>query len=130
MERRARLAEARRRHPRLRVVQHAQNCGQSTAMLRGVRAARAPWVATLDGDGQNDPGDILRLYRLAAAPEGRAPAMVVGWRRRRNDTLVRRWSSRSIAAALSAPRPATVAGAIPRTSYSPPHGSGCGPRRR
>jgi len=90
----ARLAEARRRHPRLRVLQHAQNCGQSTAMLSGVRAARAPWIATLDGDGQNDPGDILRLYRLVAAPEGRAPAMVVGWRRRRNDTLVRRWSSR------------------------------------
>ncbi len=41
--------------PWLRQVRHAQSCGQSAAVRTGVAAARAPIVATLDGDGQNDP---------------------------------------------------------------------------
>jgi dolichol-phosphate mannosyltransferase len=38
-----------------------QQSGQSTAIRTGVKAARAPWIATLDGDGQNDPADIPKL---------------------------------------------------------------------
>src|SRR5262245_66578734 len=41
--------------PWLRQVRHAESCGQSAAVRTGVKAARAPIVATLDGDGQNDP---------------------------------------------------------------------------
>ena len=47
--------------PALRVLHHSFRSGQSAAVASGVRAARAPWVATLDGDGQNDPADIPRL---------------------------------------------------------------------
>ena len=55
--------------PELRVIRHLTNAGQSTAVRNGVKAARAPWIATLDGDGQNDPADIPKLLaqRDAAA---------------------------------------------------------------
>ena len=51
--------------PELRVLRHATRAGQSLAIRNGVKAARAAWVATLDGDGQNDPADLPKL--LAAA---------------------------------------------------------------
>jgi len=47
--------------PALRVLRHSFRSGQSAAVASGVRAARAPWIATLDGDGQNDPADIPKL---------------------------------------------------------------------
>ncbi len=56
-----RLAEAVQRYPGLRVLAHRVSCGQSTALTTGIRAARGEWVATLDGDGQNDPADIPKL---------------------------------------------------------------------
>lgn len=80
--------------PRLRVIQHARRCGQSSALLSGVRAARAPWIITLDGDGQNDPTDIpLLLDRLAIENPGANALMLAGYRTRRRDSLIRRWSS-------------------------------------
>jgi dolichol-phosphate mannosyltransferase len=91
----ARLDEARARFARLRVLRHRRCCGQSTALVTGVRAARHPWIATLDGDRQNDPADIPRL--LAAVSPGQRPsalALVVGWRTARNDSIVRKFSSR------------------------------------
>ena len=53
--------------PQLRLLRHAQSGGQSAAICSGVRAARGAWVATLDGDGQNDPADIPELWDLARA---------------------------------------------------------------
>jgi dolichol-phosphate mannosyltransferase len=54
----------------LRQIRHARSGGQSASVRTGVRAARAPIVATLDGDGENDPAYIPELYRaLTAAPE-------------------------------------------------------------
>ena len=47
-----------RLYPHLRVLRPRASYGQSTALLTGVRAARGEWIATLDGDGQNDPADI------------------------------------------------------------------------
>jgi glycosyltransferase involved in cell wall biosynthesis len=44
--------------PRLRIIQHRKREGQSAATVHGVVGARAAWIATLDGDGQNDPADI------------------------------------------------------------------------
>jgi dolichol-phosphate mannosyltransferase len=91
----AMLREAAGAHPRLRVLTHARSFGQSAALMSGVRAARAPWIATLDGDGQNDPRDILRLYELVRAPDTQSDlALVVGHRRRRRDTWLKRVSSR------------------------------------
>ena len=67
----ARLRELQATTPELRVIRHLSNAGQSTAVRNGVKAARAPWIATLDGDGQNDPADIPKLLeqRDAAAPD-------------------------------------------------------------
>ena len=55
------LKQAMLRYPELRVLQHAKSCGQSRAVHTGVLAALYPWIATLDGDGQNDPADIPNL---------------------------------------------------------------------
>ncbi len=89
------LLEAAARCPELRVLHHAQGCGQSTAIRTGVRAARAPWVATLDGDGQNDPADIPRMLALVEDPN-RDPTLklINGHRHERQDTWVRRISSK------------------------------------
>lgn len=80
-------------YPELRVLAHRSQCGQSTAVHNGVRAARAAWVATLDGDGQNDPADIPRLLaeRDRAAPSVR---LLAGWRVNRQDPGSKRWASR------------------------------------
>ena len=79
--------------PELRVLHHARQSGQSTAIRNGVRAAHAPWIATLDGDGQNDPADIPKLL---AAREGADPAirLFAGWRVERRDSGSKRWASK------------------------------------
>ena len=72
-----------------------RNEGQSMAIYRGVLAASAEWVLTLDGDGQNVPADIALL--LAALSEAEVPkrvGMVVGCRTERNDSWIKRVSSR------------------------------------
>jgi len=89
------LHDARRRWPSLRVLRHRRRSGQSGALLSGVGAARAPWIITLDGDGQNDPADVpLLIARLGARDPLHQPRMLVGHRTRRRDNALRRWSSR------------------------------------
>ena len=85
-----RLAEAKARHPKLRVITHAFSCGQSTSVRTGIKFARGDWVATLDGDGQNDPEDIKKL--IAAIENG---VDLIGGNRRhsRRDTWIKRISS-------------------------------------
>ncbi len=67
------------------------NSGQSAALEAGFRAARGEVVATLDGDGQNDPRDI---FALLDAMEKAGVHMMCGIRQKRSDTFVRRISSR------------------------------------
>ena len=87
------LAACRERYPRLQVLHHATCRGQSAAIVTGVRAAQRGWIATMDGDGQNDPADIPRLYDVIQdAPGGLA--LVSGYRRHRHDSWLRRLSSR------------------------------------
>jgi dolichol-phosphate mannosyltransferase len=89
------LRSAQAEHPRVRVLRHRDQCGQSTAVRTGVKAARASWVATLDGDGQNDPADIPRL--LAIVGDADCPAdlqLVMGRRRKRIDSAAKRHASR------------------------------------
>jgi len=92
------LAELRRaldEFPALRVLHHPLRSGQSSALLTGVRAARFPWVATLDGDGQNDPADIRLLLKQLQENNGLVgDLMLVGHRTRRQDKRMRCWSSR------------------------------------
>jgi dolichol-phosphate mannosyltransferase len=91
----ARLSQARREFSSLRVLRHRESCGQSTALHTGVSAARAEWIATLDGDGQNDPADIPRLLKVLRDPQRPDNLeLVAGWRRRRQDTWLKRLSSR------------------------------------
>jgi dolichol-phosphate mannosyltransferase len=90
----ARLRAIAARDPRLRVIHHRANCGQSAAILTGVRHARAPLIATLDGDRQNDPADIPRLWHAWRGCRHDGPVLVAGQRTRRQDTWVRRMSSR------------------------------------
>jgi dolichol-phosphate mannosyltransferase len=80
--------------PRLRLLRHARSCGQSAAIRSGVRAARAVWVATLDGDGQNDPADIQKLWHLSPAGSEVAPILVNGNRENRRDSWSKRAASR------------------------------------
>ncbi len=82
--------------PALRVLQHASSCGQSTAIHTGVKQAIYPWIATLDGDGQNDPTDIPHLYEVLIKGRESRPklAMVAGWRIKRHDTGWRIFSSK------------------------------------
>lgn len=77
-------------YPQLRIIRHAKSCGQSTAVRTGVKHAKYEWVATLDGDGQNDPADIPKL--MAVLADG---IELVGGNRRqsRRDTWVKRMSS-------------------------------------
>lgn len=93
----ARLADA-ASQPGARLVRrrHRRSCGQSAAVCTGVRAASGEWVATLDGDGQNDPADIPALLARAQEEEraGRGPVLVAGHRVARRDTWAKRASSR------------------------------------
>jgi len=75
---------------------HRLSCGQSAAIATGVKAARGIWIVTLDGDGQNDPADIPRLFALALAEADRdpAPLLIAGHRTSRKDTVVKRIVSR------------------------------------
>jgi dolichol-phosphate mannosyltransferase len=89
------LAEAAQDCARLRVFRHREACGQSAAIQTGVQRSRAPWVITLDGDGQNDPADIPALLAVLRDP-ARAPGLelVCGYREKRRDSWMKRASSR------------------------------------
>lgn len=78
------------------IVRHARPCGQSAAVRSGVAAARAPLIATLDGDRQNDPADLPKLIeRYHEARQGDPSVrMVAGRRMGRKDTGLRRIASR------------------------------------
>ena len=89
----ARLRELQTTVPELRVIRHLSNAGQSTAVRNGVKAARAPWIATLDGDGQNDPADIPNLLAQRDAGDAQTK-LYAGWRVNRQDSGSKRWASK------------------------------------
>jgi dolichol-phosphate mannosyltransferase len=92
----AELEAAMRATPNLRVLTHQANAGQSRAVRTGVLAARGEIVATIDGDGQNDPADILPLYRRLVRPDASPVLMMVaGERRQRIDAASKRTASRA-----------------------------------
>lgn len=81
--------------PALRVLSHRENAGQSRAIRTGILAARAQVIATLDGDGQNDPADIPALFTQftrAGAPDNLG--LVGGRRAKRKDSAAKRLGSR------------------------------------
>lgn len=82
-----------RSQPRLRLLQHAQRAGKSRALTTAFAAARGRWVLTLDGDGQNPPEDLARLWRASASAT--PDRIVAGVRQRRNDGAVKWLTSRT-----------------------------------
>ena len=87
------LTAAKANYPELRVLRHRVQSGQSTAIRNGVKAARGQWIATLDGDGQNDPADIPKL--IAKRAQSLADIkLFAGWRVDRKDTGSKRRASR------------------------------------
>jgi glycosyltransferase involved in cell wall biosynthesis len=79
--------------PWLRQIAHAQSCGQSAAVRSGVRAARAPVIITLDGDGQNNPS-FMPAFLRTLDEAGEACGLVQGQRVGRKDTGFKRFQSR------------------------------------
>ena len=90
----ATLQRLRAEVPELRVLHHVAQSGQSTAIRNGVKAARGAWIATLDGDGQNDPADIPKLLDERARTDGNVK-LFAGWRVHRQDSGSKRWASKA-----------------------------------
>ncbi len=90
------LLQARENLPSLRIFAHQQSCGQSAAIYTGIKAASYPVIATLDGDGQNNPADIPALFELLTTQRTHNPklAMIAGWRNQRHDSAWRLFSSK------------------------------------
>ena len=79
--------------PELRVLHHVARSGQSTAVHNGVRAARGTIVATLDGDGQNNPAFLPDLIAAVEKGAGRV-GLAAGQRVGRKDTGFKKFQSR------------------------------------
>jgi dolichol-phosphate mannosyltransferase len=88
-----RLKAARRQHGNLRQIRHATSSGQSAAVRSGVWAARGAIVATLDGDGQNDPAFLPDLI-AAIEQGGKRIGLAAGQRVGRKDTGFKKIQSR------------------------------------
>jgi dolichol-phosphate mannosyltransferase len=78
----------------IRLLQHSRRSGQSVAVWTGVRAARADWIATLDGDGQNDPADIPVLIQSLQGADDTLRLVMGNRKASRKDTWLKRVSSR------------------------------------
>jgi dolichol-phosphate mannosyltransferase len=88
-----RLGEQMKLRPNLRVLRHEKSSGQSAAVRSGVRAARGAIVATLDGDGQNNPS-FLRALIAALEQGGGQFGLAAGQRVGRKDTGFKKFQSR------------------------------------
>jgi len=97
----AELTRLMAQHSWLRRRRHKLSCGQSAAVRTGVKAARAPLVVTLDGDGQNDPAFIPALLR-ALEQGGPRLALIAGQRVKRKASAFKRLQSRIANAVRSA----------------------------
>ncbi|WP_415767023.1 glycosyltransferase family 2 protein [Pseudomonas sp. ZB1P45] len=79
----------------LRILRHERSLGQSTSLYHAAIAAKGQWLATLDGDGQNDPADIPGMLALVRGGQGMVGLqLVAGHRVNRRDNASKRWASR------------------------------------
>lgn len=90
------LQSLRQQYPALRVIRHQARSGQSSALWTGIKAAGNDLIVTLDGDGQNDPADITKVYHAykAEAKRHNQRVMIAGQRLKRQDSLAKKLSSR------------------------------------
>jgi len=85
-------------HPdaHLTVITHTRPAGQSMAILSAVRAARAPIICTMDGDGQNPPSELPNLLAPFLAAEADPNlGLVAGQRVKRQDSAAKLWASKA-----------------------------------
>jgi len=87
----AKLEGLNKQDPHHQFVTQARNYGQSAALITGFDVARGRLLATLDGDGQNDPGDLPKLVAHLIEKD---VDMVNGVRQKRRDSFVRKISSK------------------------------------
>jgi len=80
--------------PHLRIVRHDRSGGQSAAVHSGVKAARAPIICTLDGDGQNPPEELPKLAAPLLNDTTGKIGLVAGQRVGRQDSWSKRFASR------------------------------------
>jgi dolichol-phosphate mannosyltransferase len=85
------IGELAQADPRFRLLRFVKNCGQTAAFDAGFHAAKGRLVAMMDGDGQNDPRDFPRLMQ---AMREQGTDMMCGFRATRQDSLVRKISSK------------------------------------
>ncbi|MEP6342319.1 MAG: glycosyltransferase family 2 protein [Maricaulaceae bacterium] len=89
------LTELKEVYPKLRILSHKSNAGQSRAVRSGIIAARATIIATLDGDGQNDPADIPALFKQLTRKDAAETLRLVGGRRaKRIDSAAKKIGSK------------------------------------
>jgi len=81
-----------KKNNRLRVISHKVSQGQSAALRSGVLASKSPLIATLDGDGQNDPSDLKKMVELIKKYKNKL-TLIGGVRVNRKDSKPRLWAS-------------------------------------
>lgn len=90
------VLQIRKKNKKVRLVKHLENAGQSASVRSGILNAKFDIIATLDGDGQNDPHDLPALIEaIAPAGDNSGPALVGGVRQNRKDTGSKRWASKA-----------------------------------
>lgn len=88
------LAELAQNEPRLKVVRHPRRSGKSAALRTGMIEAQAVWVATMDGDGQDDPRSIVDMAAAVDLSTIGEVGVVAGCRTNRTDGANRKFASR------------------------------------
>jgi len=89
------LTHLKKDYPMLRAISHRKNAGQSRAVRSGIIAAKGQYIATLDGDGQNDPADIPALFEQITRSDAPDSLALVGGRRaKRQDSWAKKMGSR------------------------------------
>ena len=89
------LTSLKKDHSTLRAISHRKNAGQSRAVRSGIIAAKGQYIATLDGDGQNDPADIPALIEQIMRSDAPDNLALVGGRRaKRQDSWAKKMGSR------------------------------------
>ena len=83
------LKEMALQYPQIRILGFKKNCGETAAGAAGLKEARGEIVITIDADLQNDPNDIPRMLGYLKDYD-----MVTGWRQKREDSWVKRITSR------------------------------------
>lgn len=82
-------------NPKIKLVRHTVRSGQSAGLRTGIRAAKGPLIVTMDGDGQNDPADMPKLYDKYISQPAAPMTMVAGQRAKRQDSLLKKFTSRT-----------------------------------